>query len=211
MYTEGAMRRTKEEATATRRRLLTKALIVFSSKGYAGATLDDIAREAGVTRGAIYWHFGGKADLYNTLVDEYTGRANNIMQQAVSEGGTLLDILERVFVQQLQAIEDDRELRAMMELALFKTERVAELEEGRKKQIDSGLALIEMMAGVLAQGTREGFLRDDIDPKRMAQAYLAFQNGLIQLWLTSPSEFSLEEEAKAFAAILMAGLRLQPS
>jgi TetR/AcrR family acrAB operon transcriptional repressor len=201
------MRRTKEEAAATRRKLLKKALVIFGNKGYVGATLSDIAQEAGVTRGAIYWHFGGKADLYNTLVDEYAGRANTIMQQAVSEGGTLPEILERVLVRQLQAIEDDGELRAMMELALFKTERVPELEEGRKTQIASGLALIDMLSGILAQGAKQGLLRGDVDPKIMAQAYLAFQNGLIQLWLTSPSQFSLREHADAFAQVLMAGIQ----
>ena len=62
------MRRTKEEAAVTRATLLKAALAVFSSKGYDATTLDDIASAAKVTRGAIYWHFKSKADLYNTLI-----------------------------------------------------------------------------------------------------------------------------------------------
>jgi len=57
-------RRTKEEAGLTRASLLRAALAVFSTKGYAAATLEDVAAKAGVTRGAIYWHFGSKAELY---------------------------------------------------------------------------------------------------------------------------------------------------
>ena len=136
MYKELTMRRTKEEAAITREQLLKKALTAFSKKGYAATTLEDIAREAEVTRGAIYWHFGSKAELYNTLVREYSDRGNVIMQQAVSEGGTLLDILRRVLVRQLETIEDDREMRALMELYLFKTGLVPELEEGRQQQIE---------------------------------------------------------------------------
>ncbi|MGZ9164459.1 MAG: TetR family transcriptional regulator, partial [Anaerolineales bacterium] len=64
------MRRTKEEAAVTRATLLKTALSVFSAKGYAAATLDDVATAAKVTRGAIYWHFKSKADLYNTLTQE---------------------------------------------------------------------------------------------------------------------------------------------
>ena len=128
------MRRTKEEAAITREQLLKKALAVFSKKGYAATTLEDIAREAEVTRGAIYWHFGSKAELYNTLIREYSDRGSTIMQEAAAEGGTLLDILRRIFVQQLQAIEEDPALRALMELQLFKTGLVPELEEGRKQQ-----------------------------------------------------------------------------
>lgn len=203
------MRRTKEEAAITREQLLKKALVVFSKKGYAAATLQDIAQEADVTRGAIYHHFGGKAELYNTLIREYADRGNVIMQQAVSEGGTLLDILRRVFVRQLQVIEEDREMRALMELYLFKTGLVPELEEGRQQQIDSGVGLIEMLAGIMSQGMQQGLLRSNVEPKEMARAYLAFQNGLINLWLTAPEQFSLKASAEAFADVLMAGIQAQ--
>ena len=69
------MRRTKEDAALTRETVLDAALAVFSRQGYAATTLDHIAQEAGVTRGAIYWHFGGKAELYNALVEERFARA----------------------------------------------------------------------------------------------------------------------------------------
>jgi TetR/AcrR family acrAB operon transcriptional repressor len=203
------MRRTKEEAAITREQLLKKALTVFSKKGYAATTLQDIAGEAELTRGAIYHHFGGKAELYNTLVREYADRGNQIMGQAVSEGGTLLEILQRVFVRLLQAIEDDSEMRALMELYLFKTGLVSELEEGRQQQVESGVGLIEMLAGIMQQGMQAGLLRSDIDPKEMARAYLAFQNGLINLWLAAPGQFSLKASAESFADILMAGIQAQ--
>jgi len=203
------MRRTKEEAAITRDQLLKKALAVFSKKGYTATTLQDIAQEAGVTRGAIYHHFGGKAELYNTLVREYADRGNQIMGQAVSEGGTLLDILRRVFVRQLQSIEDDREMRALMELYLFKTGLIPELEEGRRQQIESGVSLVEMLAGIMSQGVQQGLLRSDVEPKEMARSYLAFQNGLINLWLTAPEQFSLKASAESFANILMDGIRAQ--
>jgi len=203
------MRRTKEEAAITRQQLLKKALSAFSKKGYAATSLADIAREAEVTRGAIYWHFGSKAELYNTLIREYSDRGNAIMQQAVSEGGTLLDILRRVFVRQLEAIEENQELRSLMELYLFKTGLVEELEEGRQQQIASSTGLVEMMAGIMEQGVGLGLLRSDISPKDMARSYLAFQNGLIHLWLAAPNEFSLKDNVEAFANILISGIQAQ--
>ena len=201
------MRRTKEEAAITRKQVLKKALAIFSKKGYAATTLEDIAKEAEVTRGAIYHHFGGKAELYNILIREYSDRGSQIMEQALSEGGTLLDILRRVFVRQLQVIEDDREMRALMELYLFKTGPVADLNEGRQQQIESGIGLIEMLAGIMSQGMEQGLLRKDVDPKEMARAYLAYQNGLINLWLTAPDQFSMKDSVESFADILMAGIQ----
>jgi AcrR family transcriptional regulator len=201
------MRRTKEEAEATRVKLLKMALSVFSAKGYAAATLDDVAKAAKVTRGAIYWHFKSKADLYNTLIQELSARGTTVVQQALAEGGTLIEILRRIFVRQCALIEDDKEARAVMELALFKTGLDPELQAGRKKQIDEGTALITGIAGAMQAGVMQGLLRNDMDPTDMARAFIAFENGAIQQWLASPKSFSLKISAESFADILIAGLK----
>lgn len=204
------MRRTKEEAAVTRATVLKAALSVFSAKGYAAATLDDVAAAAKVTRGAIYWHFNGKADLYNTLIEEMSARGASVVQQAVAEGGTLIDILRRVFISQCALIEDDKEARAVMELALFKTGLDPELQAGRKKQIESGNALIAGIADAMKMGISQGVLRDDLDPTDMARAFLAFENGAIQQWLASPKSFSLKKSAESFSEILIKGLQKKP-
>jgi TetR/AcrR family acrAB operon transcriptional repressor len=201
------MRRTKAEAAITRSDVLKAALSVFSTKGYAAATLDDVAKAAKVTRGAIYWHFKSKADLYNTLTEELSARGATLVQQAVAEGGTLLDILRRIFVRQCVLIEEDREARAVMELALFKTGRSPELLAGQRKQLEAGNALLEGISEAMQQGVVQGILRSDLDPADMARAFLAFENGAIQLWLTSPKSFSLKQSAESFADILIAGLQ----
>jgi len=203
------MRRTKEEAAVTRATVLKAALSVFSAKGYAAARLDDVAKTAQVTRGAIYWHFKGKADLYNTLLEELSARGTSVVQQAVSEGGTLLEILRRVFVRLCTVIEDDKEARAMMELSLFKTGFVPELQAGRKKQLEAGQAQIEGIARAMQQGIADGVLRNDMDPIDMARTFIAFENGLTQLWLTLPRSFSLKESAEALANVLIDGLKKQ--
>ena len=201
------MRRTKEEAAVTRATVLKAALSVFSAKGYAATTLDDVAKAAKVTRGAIYWHFKGKADLYNTLVEEMSARGASIVQQAVAEGGTLIDILRRVFISQCALIEDDKEARAVMELALFKTGLDPDLQAGREKQVEAGNALIAGIADAMRIGVGQGILRDDMDPTDMARAFLAFENGAIQQWLASPKSYSLKKSAESFAEILIKGLQ----
>jgi len=201
------MRRTKEEAAVTRANLLKTALSVFSAKGYASATLDDVAKAAKVTRGAIYWHFKSKADLYNTLTQELSARGASVVQQAVAEGGTLLEILRRVFIRQCALIEEDKEARAVMELALFKTGLNPELQAGRKKQLEAGNALVEGIADAMRQGIAQGVLRKDLDAVDMARAFIAFENGTIQLWLASPRSFSLKVSAESFADVLIAGLQ----
>ncbi|MES1194175.1 MAG: TetR/AcrR family transcriptional regulator [Solirubrobacterales bacterium] len=56
---------------ATRAKLLQAAATVYSAHGFAGATLDDVAEEAGLTKGAVYGHFGSKDNLLVALMEEY--------------------------------------------------------------------------------------------------------------------------------------------
>ena len=200
------MRRTKEEAAETREALLKAALTVFGKKGFASTTLQDVAKEAGVTRGAIYWHFGGKAELYNALMDEYSARAGQIVEAAAAEGGSLVDILRRIFVRLLVAVEGDPNLRAVMELNLFKTERTAELRETQQQQLESGRALLAGIAEAMRQGIESGELRPDIDPVEMGRGFIALQNGLIHLWLFDPKSFSLKGSAPVLAEIFLEGI-----
>jgi hypothetical protein len=61
----------------------------------------------------------------------------------------------------------------------------------------------------MSQGITQGVLRNDIDPADMARAFIAFENGAIQLWLLTPRSFSLKSSAESFADILVAGLQKQ--
>ena len=63
------MRRTKEEAARTREAIVEAALGCFDRRGIAHTTLDEIAAAAGVTQGAVYHHFSGKAEILRTIRD----------------------------------------------------------------------------------------------------------------------------------------------
>src|SRR5687767_13839262 len=71
LYKSGDLvaRRTKEEALATRHRLLDAAELLFQAQGVSQTSLQQIAQQAGATRGAIYWHFKDKADLFNAMME----------------------------------------------------------------------------------------------------------------------------------------------
>lgn len=61
-------RKTAAEAKETRQRIIDAALEVFVAQGVPDATLDQIARKAGVTRGAVYWHFNGKLEVLQAVL-----------------------------------------------------------------------------------------------------------------------------------------------
>ena len=59
--------KTKQQAGETRRQIIDAALTAFSEQGVSATSLVDIAKQAGVTRGAIYWHFKNKVDLFTEV------------------------------------------------------------------------------------------------------------------------------------------------
>ena len=63
-------RAARAEGRHAREELLTAALHVFARRGYEQAGVDEIASEAGYSKGALYWHFSGKEELLTALLDE---------------------------------------------------------------------------------------------------------------------------------------------
>ena len=77
-------RRTKEDAQRTRDRILDMAEREFLRRGVSRTSLQDIATAAGTTRGAIYWHFKSKNDLYFALLDSRFQRDTTTMLGSVA-------------------------------------------------------------------------------------------------------------------------------
>lgn len=200
------MRKTKEEAEVTRQNLLKAGLAVFSRKGYSDTRLEDIAEEAGVTRGAIYHHFGGKAELYTELVGEISARVNPIMEEALAEGGTVLETLKRVLVRTLVYTATDEDFRAVMELTYFKTAYVPEIEQGMAQKVAGIRAMVDAFADHIQSGIDAGNIRHDVNPRDAAIALIAYQNGVLTQWLLDRKLFSLKERAESMAEIFIRGI-----
>lgn len=191
------MRKTKEEAAVTRNRLLSAALVVFSRKGYAATTLNDIADEAEVTRGAIYWHFGSKAELYNALVQERFAETFAGLSDVLSQPGAPSDRLRHFLLWTVDLVEDDPNYRAVLELTLFKTEASEDLSEGIAQKVSSIANLVSQYEDLISQAVEQGEFRRDLDVNAAALAALALTTGLTSLWLMNPGAFSLKERTRA--------------
>lgn len=205
------VRKTKEEAAATRQALLDAALIVFSQKGYAAASLEEIAEHAGVSRGAIYWHFHSKAELYNTLVEETSAQTEGVIQRAIAEGSGILDRHRRVMIGLLVLLEEDATYRAVQELVLFKTEVTPELEESMKIKAAAFRAIEARVAATLRAGIEAGEVRADLDPVVAARSLHAYINGIGLIWLFDQQAFSLRENAPALVDVYIRGIAARPA
>ncbi|HEU5200373.1 MAG TPA: TetR family transcriptional regulator [Ktedonobacterales bacterium] len=203
-------RKTKEDAEVTRQNLLSGALKVFSRQGYAAARLEDIAEEAGVTRGAIYWHFKNKADLYNTLVGETLSGIQSVVDRAVRQGGTFLEIQRRVMIYITTLPEVDEDYRAVMELTILKTGYEPELEEGMRAKNEVTHQVEAQLAGYFRMGIAIGEVRAELDPVIAARSMMAYMNGIVLNWLMDQQAFSLRQCAPALIDIYIRGIAARP-
>jgi TetR/AcrR family acrAB operon transcriptional repressor len=199
------MRRTKEEASITRENVLTAALEVFSRYGYSAARLEDIAQAAGVTRGAIYHHFGSKEELYKALVIERSAGINQLAEVTVSQGGTPLEIIRRLLTSLFEYLEENEEYRALLELAVSKVELTEELDSIREDTIKGRRQLAAFFRELLSQGIQAGEIRSDLPVTSAAWALVSFMNGVGLIWTQDPQAFPLHESRETFVDLFLKG------
>jgi TetR/AcrR family acrAB operon transcriptional repressor len=196
------MRRTKEDAEQTRQDLLDAALTTFSQKGYTAARLEDIAEAAGVTRGAIYHHFGSKSELFLVLLEEATAVGNSAIDRAVSEGGTFVEVLSRILVYTFSLVEDDRRFSEVMALQLT----TPDVEALAQRRYDEAKELVQSISGFFRVIIEQGELRPGLNPEIAARAFLGYQNGLAMLWLANRQAFSIKANAPQLAELFVHGV-----
>ena len=112
------MKRTKEDAARTREQIFRAGITVFARMGYAAGTLHDVAREAGVTRGAIYWHFGNKQAFFQETVARLNGIYDSLVEATLDTSGTPADLVETATARIIERFVTDTEFRAMQELVI---------------------------------------------------------------------------------------------
>ena len=123
------MRRTKAEAAETRAAVLAAAEKMFFEKGVSNSRLEDIASAAGVTRGAVYWHFASKTDLFLELYNAVQLPLINMLdlEQANEKGCDPLAFIETAASDWLELLSKDQQRQRMLTI-LLRTNFTEEME-----------------------------------------------------------------------------------
>jgi AcrR family transcriptional regulator len=161
------------DTTSTRERLLAAAVEVFVDQGYEGARVQDIARAAGLTTGAIYANFRGKGDLLFDAIGARAGVEMDAMLAAAreSEVRQLLELLGDRLVQprdQIPLLLDAvAAARRDDELAIALRDRL-----GQREQV---------LAELVDRAKQEGAVVDDVDTNALARFCLTLAMGAVVL------------------------------
>lgn len=184
-------RRTKEDALATRDSILDAAAALFAEQGVSRTTLAHIAAAAGVTRGAIYWHFDDKGAMFNAMMERATTPLESAMamlDRADSDDplGELRDYALRVF----KLTVDDPEARRTFEIATLKMEYTDEMTAVRERRMHNQAEWIRRAESRVRIGIRRGHVKPSVKPRAVALGMWVLIEGLIRNWLIGP-EFNL--------------------
>ncbi len=190
-------RKTKEEAEKTRQSILDAALKIFNQKGFVRSTLTDIAKEAGITRGAIYWHFKDKADLFEALSDDIESASGVRFEDIPWETFLSLDEVRDFTLEYLFRFETDDRFRSFYEVVTYKTEYHEELEPVLEKERTKSRRVKKQLTTILQKFQEQGLMQKDLDPGHAAISICAFVLGLIEVWLLDKNLFSMKETAPA--------------
>lgn len=199
-------RRTKAQALATRSALLDAAEHLFAERGVASTTLQDIAMAAGVTRGALYWHFADKGALFNAMLERVL-LPLEAAEALVESGGhpqdplrALRSHLHRVFERMI----GNPQARRVYEIVLHRIEYVGEMgvvlarlqlaRAGHLARIEQALAA----AGVPARHRRT-----------QALGLHAVVSGLFETWLLEGETFDLLSAADQTIETYLRGVQAQ--
>lgn len=205
------VRRTKEEALATRHRLLDAAEHLFQAQGVSRTSLQDIARRAGATRGAVYWHFKDKADLFNAMMERVTLPLEQSFQDQLGQEGQggptdpLAGIRSGVG-EALLRIASDPQTRRVFEVATHKVEYVGELQAVRLRHLKSRSDFLAQVERGLQAAARHHALELPVPPAAAAQGLHALIDGLIQNWLLESADFDLVSLGRDVVEVYLRGL-----
>ncbi|WP_447747532.1 TetR family transcriptional regulator [Variovorax boronicumulans] len=198
-------RRTKEEALATRNRLLDAAELLFQAQGVSQTTLQQIAQQAGATRGAIYWHFKDKADLFNAMMERVILPLETPPKSDIPGDDPLVEI-EEGLIHALTLMVADPQVRRVFDIATHKVEYTHDMASVQQRHLDARNACVVDFEKALRLAARRARIRLPLPGAVAAQGMHALMGGLIQNWLLDPTAFDLVSTGRRTFRVYLAGL-----
>ncbi len=179
------VRRTKEDSQETRLAIIEAARSMFHQHGVTRTTMEQIAAAAGVTRGAIYWHFADKTQLFYAMRDQVTLPLMDRTNIELFEGETCdpLQRIEQFLHAMMSAFTECKTTQHTFEIMNFKCEYVNELQHKLNECRTAHNELLAKFTHIYQEAQRINRLRTGLEPDIAAANTLVFSLGLIRLWL----------------------------
>lgn len=196
-------RRTKAECEATRNALLDAAEAVFLEQGVSRTSLEQIARHAGMTRGALYWHFKDKDALFEAVRQRAQVTSEELLEQLASVSGhsNPLEALHENFRQVFAVLSQPR-VQRVHTILLFRREFYDKIATSDRSH-DITLECLKRLTHTMEHMEQAGYTLT-CPPDIAARTLHSTVSGLIHEWLRAPDSFNLCDEGQRVMAWILA-------
>lgn len=199
------VRKTKEDKEKTRSLLLDAAEQVFMHQGVRSATLEQIARQAGLTRGAVYWHFENKCEIVKAMQERVKEPLNASLCRVLSHENPF-KMLEEHYVNMLQMLEKDEHMQRVYFIKLFKYEQTEPFAEVSIYQKEKREEVMKKFDIVFEWAEKQKLLSPDFTPHKASIALYAYLTGLLNTYLRDKNYFNMQEQAAPLIRIFFRGI-----
>ncbi|MGA1833649.1 TetR family transcriptional regulator [Rhizobium wenxiniae] len=202
------MRRTKAEAAETRCSILAAAEKLFFEKGVATSTLDEIATAAGVTRGAIYWHFNSKSDLFLELYNAADLPRVNMadVDAPCDDGRDPLSLVEKMACDWLQVLAEDRHRQRLLSI-LLRTNFTEEFQPVMDELDKLDREHTGYLESILERAANDNRLAAAWTPHSASKTFKWLMKGICWDWLLYGQKFDLNKDGSDKVKRLLASFR----
>ncbi len=179
------VRQTKENAEITRQRIIDAAREVFLSRGVSRTSMEQIAAQAGVTRGAIYWHFSNKTELFSALREQVLLPLIDRMDDSllVENNDDPLGQIGKFLSGTIDALNESSDTRQTFEIMMVKCEYVEELSAVLEQTLYNCERIAKKIEQLYERAKTKGQLKPTDSPAILAMDTHLFFSGLIHLWV----------------------------
>jgi AcrR family transcriptional regulator len=203
------VKKTKEEAEATRKKIMYTALKLFKQRGFDATRLQDIARETGFTRGAIYWHFKNKMDILKTLLEDMRNRISDELRSFQDHEGSTVDKLTELMRRTITAHTSDERLQDLIAVMISNYE-VAEILRKKYSADEFPDDFLGTIVKLMEQGVEEHTVRRDVAPSDVAWLAFFLFIGSIMANLKFPKQYPDSVNTDKIVDCLMHGILHEP-
>jgi AcrR family transcriptional regulator len=207
------VRRTKQEADETRESLLDAAEQVFLERGVARASLDEVARVAGCTRGAVHWHFGDKLGLFLALDERLLLLQDSLCERLGCglQPGPPLEDLARAISAVMRDLEHSPSRRRLLTIMLQRCEYVEEMAPALQRRREADATLRARFLQAFQRARTQGLLSPLWTPEQAALVLHGLMSGMVNEWLRGDAGFTLSGDACGAIRNFLASTMAKPA
>jgi AcrR family transcriptional regulator len=200
------MRKTKEEAQKTKETILMAALDCFSDKGYFNTSLDDIAKAAAVTRGAVYWHFSNKPEIFDALHDSlHESFIEMITKDLERDSSEPLRQLKELIIKLLKELESNKTKTRTLKL-FYHCDYSGDLNQFKQKHQDNKYKSLQLLSSYFQRAQQKGQLNKTAEPEILTLTLHCFLKGILYEHLNGSTLININSHAEGLIKQLFNGL-----